>query len=81
MKLTVVIKMMVNATQALLDSINRLEDMVEWQRTSLQLFIEENILTHHVKIEDTLDDLKEEIPLLLDQVSALDVSPSTRKGN
>lgn len=71
-----VIDKLLDATQALHASIRKLKDMVETQRCSFQLFLEDKLLSHHAYMENSLDELREEVHSLSSWVAALEVSTS-----
>lgn len=71
-----VIDKLLDATQALLASIQNLKDMVETQRCSFQLFLEDKLLSHRAYMENSLDELREEVHSLSSWMAALEVSSS-----
>lgn len=69
---------LLDLAQALLGSIQQLEDMVEREKRSFQRFLEAKLFRHHKDMEHSLEGLREEVHSLCDQVSALEIS---RSGN
>lgn len=68
---------MLDSSQGLIASFQNLEDIVECERNSFQIFLEEKLLVHHVEMDFSLNKMKEEIFHLCSHVSTLEFYSSS----